>query len=74
MIAIRSILLPPYVSLDYPRNISLQNGLVCIHYSLGKISVTDKGEGTGTGNDRVPCSLISVKADRGGMILSLSYE
>ena len=74
MMAIRSILLPPYVSLDYPRNISLQNGLVCIRYSLGKISVTDKGEGTGTGNDRVPCSLISMEADRGGMMLSLTYE
>ena len=53
MMAIKSILLPPYVRLNYPRNISLQNGIVCINYSLGKISETDNGKGTGIGNGGV---------------------
>lgn len=72
--AIKSILLPPYVRLNYPRNISLQNGIVCINYSLGKISETDNGKGTGIGNERVPCRSISMKGDRGGIMLSLLYE
>ena len=55
MMAIKSILPPPYVSLDYPRNLSLQNTIVCINYSSGKFSVTDKGKGTGIDNERVPC-------------------